>query len=202
MRTIPYTVPDKPIVLTMPIDWGMIIAGVSALFAGIATLAAIRALRETGRAETEIDGQWKERVEALSSRIVKEISELRHIVLSSPGRPRVASSNPLRLTAIGKIISKEIAAPAWVDRVSDTLLDQVQGKDAYEVQNFCLEYVESADLDSAAEQRAIHNAAGQPELGANDIRRVLAIELRDKLLREAGLEAPEGSHESSPNQGS
>ena len=84
----------------------------------------------------------------------------------------------------------------------DTLFDQVQGKDAYEVQNFCLEYVESADLDSVAEQRAIHKAAGQPGLGANDIRCVLAIVLRDKLLQEAGLEAPEAPHESTPNQGS
>ena len=110
-----------------------------------------------------------------------------------------ASSNPLRLTEIGKIISKEIAAPARVDRVSDTLLDQVKGKDAYEVQNFCLEYVESADRDSAAEQHAVHNAAGQLGLGAKDIRRVLAIELRDKLLREPGLEAPEGPNESYSN---
>ena len=202
MRTIPYTVPDKPIVVTMPIDWGMIIAGLSALFAGIAIFAAIRALRETGRAETEIDGQWKERVEVLSGRIVKEISELRQVVHSSPGHQMVTSSSPPRLTDLGKIVSKDIGVVAWVDRVSDTLLDQVQGKDAREVQDFCLEYVESADLDGAAEQRAIHYAAGQPGLGANDIRRVLAIELRDKLLREAGLEAPEGSYESSPNKGS
>ena len=67
MLTTPITVPDKPIMLTMAINWGMIIVGVSALFAGIATLAAVRALREAGRAESEIDGQWKERVDAIST---------------------------------------------------------------------------------------------------------------------------------------
>ena len=181
---------------------GVVIAGVSALFAGLATLVTYRMWRSSSRTQSEEEGKWKGRVDTLLERIGMdlerigtELAELRRIVFDRLDIPLVISQSPLRLTELGKTVSEEIASQAWVEKVADSLNEKVRGKDAYEIRAFCFKYVESIDQYSKEEQQVIRNTAYERGIKAKDLRQVLAIELRDKLLKNAGLEVPEESQE-------
>lgn len=174
---------------------GLVIAAVSALFVGLSTLVTYRIWRNSTRAKDEEDGKWKGRVDTLLEKIEKDLFDLRQIVFARLGIPLVISKSPLRLTEFGKSVSEEIGALSWIERVSNTLKEEVKGMDAYGIQDFCFEYVENTDQYNDEEQRAIRNSAYKRGIKAKDVRRVLAIELRDKLLENAGLEAPEESQE-------
>ncbi len=115
------------------------------------------------------------------------INQLRQIVFTRFNIPSVTSESPLRLSELGKTLSEEIDAEAWVERIADQLKVNVAGKDAYEIQSFCFDYVENTDQYSDQERRIIHKVAYQRGIMAEEIRRVLAIELRDKLLEHTGL---------------
>ncbi len=115
------------------------------------------------------------------------INQLRQIVFTRLNIPSVTSESPLRLSELGKTLSEEIDAGAWVERIADQLKVSVAGKDAYEIQSFCFDYVENTDQYSDQERRIIHKVAYQRGIMAEEIRRVLAIELRDKLLEHTGL---------------
>ncbi len=115
------------------------------------------------------------------------INQLRQIVFTRLNIPSVTSESPLRLSELGKTLSEEIDAEAWVERIADQLKVSVAGKDAYEIQSFCFDYVENTDQYSDQERRTMHKVAYQRGIMAEEIRRVLAIELRDKLLEHTGL---------------
>ncbi|MCY4673252.1 MAG: hypothetical protein OXD43_05725 [Bacteroidetes bacterium] len=162
----------------------------------VGTFIALRSLRGNTHKNIKEDGEWKGKVDTLLESIVKdlerigeELTELRKIVFSRFGNSVISSDSPLRLTAFGETISREITAQAWVERVADSLYEDIKGMDAYEIQVFCFEYVESTDEYSNEEQKAIRHAAYKRGIKTKDIRQVLAIELRDKLLKNAGLEA-------------
>ena len=62
---------------------------------------------------------------------------------------------------------------------------------AYEIQEFSFDYVENELTPSEDERKAMRRTAYEQGARMEQIRRVLAIELRDKLLERAGLEAPD-----------
>ena len=97
--------------------------------------------------------------------------------------------SPLRLNDLGKAVSKEIAARTWADRLIPTVAKRLEGNEAFEIQDFCFLYV--TDLEySEEEARAIKKSAYDNAISVEQVRRVLAIELRDKLLAIADLDAP------------
>ena len=49
--------------------------------------------------------------------------------------------SPIRLTDLGKVISKELDAPTWAGRLAIIVEDRVKGKEAYDIQEYCFEYV-------------------------------------------------------------
>ncbi len=179
----------------------VIIASVSsAVFVGVSALATYRMWRINSRSQSEEDWKWKGRVDTLLERIGgdlerigKELAELRQIVFTRFGIPLVFSKNPLQLTEHGKTVSEEITARAWVERVAGALNEEVEGKDAYEIQDFCFKYVENTDQYNDEERQAIRDTAYKRGIKAEDVLQVLAIELRDKLLKYTGLETPGGN---------
>lgn len=150
---------------------------------------------ETERPRTQDDAEWKGGVNSLLERIREDLDELRRIVFAKFGIPLVSSQSPLQLTKLGKTVSQEIGARKWVERVADGLSSQTEASDAYEIQTFCFEYVERLDQYLDEERRAIRQTAFQRGLKAKEVRRVLAIELRDELLERAGLDAPKAPDE-------
>ncbi|MCY3599851.1 MAG: hypothetical protein OXN85_07760 [Gemmatimonadetes bacterium] len=103
--------------------------------------------------------------------------------------PVSAGQSPVRLTDLGKRISQELDASAWAGRLAVPLEKHLAGKDAYEIQVFCFDHVEQVEY-SDEEQKTIRRSAYNHGIDTWEVRRVLAIELRDKLLAIAGLVAP------------
>ena len=194
----------------------------AAVFAGLSVLVAFFMWRSGTRAQTKEDGRWEGEVksslntfdkklntfdknlnafdknlnkfEKRLSRVEDQIAGLYNYLLTIFGPKVIKSESPIVLSELGESISEEIAAQVWADKVSKTLVEEVKGKDSYEIQIFCFQYVEETAEYSDEEQRAIHDSAYKLGIKASDVRRVLAVELRDKLLEHVSLEAPEEAH--------
>ena len=201
----------------------IVIAGISTLFAGLAILFSFLMWRRTSRVNREEEIEWKVRVdtrlEAVGKRLetmgreignngrrletvdrrlernANELNQLRQIVFAHLGVPVIITDSPLRLLEFGKSVSEDIAASEWAEKLAGTLKETVEGKDAYEIQTFCFEYLKNPDQYSNEERKTIHNAAYKRGIMAEEVRRVLAIELRDRLLKNAGLEVQKESQE-------
>ncbi len=100
------------------------------------------------------------------------------------------SHSPIRLNALGTKVSAEIGAKDWAGRVADGLRDRIQEMDAYEIQEFCFAYVEAVEY-SDAERRANRKSADENGIATHEVRRVMALELRDRLLALSSLDPPE-----------
>ena len=175
----------------------LIVAILALVTVAVGVFVSHRSWRASTHKNIKDDGEWKGRVDTLLKkigedleRIGKELADLRGIVFSRFGSPMVISKSPLRLSELGKTVSEKITAQAWVEKVEDALNEEVKGKDAYEIQDFCFKYVKNTDQYNDKEREAIRHTAYKLGVKAEDVLEVLAIELRDKLLKNAGLGAP------------
>lgn len=183
-------------------DWNIVMGITSiaaALFAGLAVLVTYLMWRSGTQAQAKKEGIWEGEVKSFLKTFDKRLSDLEkqvaHLVRFLAGvfgREVIRAESPLRRTNFGESISEEIAAREWVNKVSESLIDKIEGKDAYEIQVFCFEYAGDIDNYSDDEQREIRDSAYKRGIKASDIRRVITIELQDELLKSAGLEAPAG----------
>ena len=136
--------------------------------------------------------KWRGAVDADRSTFKKFMDEVRDDIKKILGRlpPAVVEGHsPLRLNDLGKIVSEEIDARAWADRIVPTVSNKLENHEAFEIQDFCFVYVTQMEY-SEQENRAIRKSAYENAISVEQVQRVLAIELRDKLLAIEGLEAP------------
>lgn len=139
-------------------------------------------------------GEWKGKVDSERRSFKEFMQEVRNdikTILSRLPAPEATGASPLRLTAFGKELSDGISGVQWAARIADAVADQVVGMEAYEIQEFSFAYVKNDLNPSEAEQRAIRRTAYEQSARIEQIHRVLAIELRDKLLARASLKAPD-----------
>ena len=162
---------------------GVIVAGLGVIVAGLA-------LRANTRKTVGDDGKWRGRVDTLLEQIGKDLTELRQIVFARFGVPVVVPKSPLKLTEFGKTISGEVDAPGWVERVAPDVEDRIAEKDPYEIQEFCFGYAAESERYREEERRAIRRTAFRRGLEVSEIERVLAIELRDRILKMTDQEPP------------
>ncbi len=121
----------------------------------------------------------KDRSEILG--LIKEIREdIKNIFLRLPPAP-VAGSSPLRLTDFGNQISSSIKAEEWANELAPTLLDDVQGKQPFEVDEFCQDYVQQKLSDLW--QGKVAGCAYEFGIDKDGVLAVLRVVLRDELLR-------------------
>ena len=141
---------------------------------------------KVGQLETDAD---KER-----TRIRQILDEIRgdiKAIFRRLGRAEALGTSPLRLTDYGRELLSGIGGEPWAVQLATELRDQVEGMEAYEIQEFAFAFVQN-DLKPSEEQRAaMRRTAYEKAAQMEQIQRVLAIELRDRLLGYAGLEAPE-----------
>ena len=187
--------------MAMTMNWtaaGVVVALITGLagmvFAGLAH-------RANARSSVRQDGEWKGKVDAdrrnfkeFMTEVRRDIRELRGDVKKIFDRLATPSSiitrrSPLRLTELGEAISKEIGGKALASRIATNLGSWATDKDAYAIQEYSFEYVEEFQY-SDEERKTIRKSAYDNGLDVSVIRRVLAIELRDKLLKITDLEAP------------
>ena len=103
-----------------------------------------------------------------------------------------SAESPIKLTDLGRTISQELGAADWAQEQVDDLIDQVQGKQPYEIQVFCFEYVTTGKgfMDSRDRSQQVNNSAYSHGLDAGQVLRVVGIELRDALLKRLGIDVP------------
>lgn len=131
---------------------------------------------------------FKEFMREIKDKIDKIFSRLPPVVATG--------QSPIRLTDLGKAISKELDASAWANRIADTVQDRVKGKEAYDIQHFSFEYVDNDDKYTDKERSMIRRIAYENGVSEEQVRRVLGIELRDKLLAKMSMDTPrDNEHE-------
>ena len=164
-------------------------------------IGAITALVIIGRVVFQI-GQWKGNVDtnrrdfkSFMDEIRTELSRIHSRIddifgkLGGPATLNTAS--PITLTDLGRSISETLGASAWAANRAETLIERVIEAPAYDIQVFTFEYVEGEFTPDAAMEATIKQCAYENGLRRKQVLDVLAIELRDQLLRLRQLDPPE-----------
>jgi hypothetical protein len=114
--------------------------------------------------------------------LAKEIRDKLDKILERLAAPTSTAGSPLRLTEFGEKISRELQVREWARNEATGLLDEVQGREPYEVQDFCMEHVQ-AQFDLGDEFH-VRVRAGAYENGTTvkSVQDVFVIELREALL--------------------
>jgi len=119
-----------------------------------------------------------------------EIREDTKKLLRRSGSAAVTSDSPLRLTELGDAIATELDETSWAQQAAACIRDGAGGKRPYEIQELCLEYLDSEEFRPSDEFTvAIRTCAYDHGLDEDQVRFVLAIVLRDELLATATVHA-------------
>lgn len=162
-------------------------AGISALAVFSVYVLTRRDRKSEARleAKSEMD-RWVGKVDATLDHIKSDISKIQEAVqkiflklekVDDSGSPRV-------LTDLGKKVSREIDAVQWAERLcrSGQLRKEVEGKTDYQLQEFCFDFVHKRLNPDDNERTKLESCAYENGLEVSSVRRVLGIELRDKLM--------------------
>lgn len=130
-------------------------------------------------------GRVGTRLTALEKTLSEGLNELREDVkkiLHWQASKTIDSGSPLRLTDIGKHASDVLDLPSVADDLLPMLTESAKGRDAYDIQQLCFDYVRdeykpSPEFDARIKQHAFDNG-----LDRDEVLDVLAIALRDKLI--------------------
>ena len=99
-----------------------------------------------------------------------------------PPRP-VTGGSPLTLTDLGRKISERLGAGKLADSLVPLLREQADGKDPYEIQELCFDYVRNTYTPPPHVEALIRMCAFDNALKREQVLDVLAVELRDRFLR-------------------
>ena len=140
-------------------------------------------------------GKWVGGINAFKSGAIGLLNDIRNDVRTLLDRVpavHIARGSPLRLTELGKSVSRALDAPAWMASLATELADRVgESSSPYDIQEFCLAYMRD-EFDTTAEQmERIKQCAYDSGLETQHVLEILAIELRDKLLAQPEASAAE-----------
>ena len=116
------------------------------------------------------------------------INKLYEILAGQTGKT-LLSHSPLGLNELGKKVSEMIHAKDWANDNAIELASCVEGKTPYQVQEFCVHYALHEYEPDDGYRGILEDCAIENSIMSPDIRYVLAIRLRDRLL-ELKQEAP------------
>lgn len=140
-----------------------------------------------GKVDADRDS-FKEFMVEIRATIEKIHGDIKNIFIRL-GPAEAAGVSPLQLTHYGRELLTGIDGASWAVQLAGELKKRIEGLDAYQIRGFCFKYVET-ELQPSDEQRtAMRRTAYQKAARMEQVHRVLAIELRDRLLDSAGLEA-------------
>ena len=135
-------------------------------------------------------GIWVGRVNEGRGEVKKFMEEIRDdikkIFRALPGST-VTSASPLRLTDLGETISERLNASQWANHLVQELRPQIEGRNQYQIQEFCQGYVTNQRFEDDQEfLTLIQVCAFDHGLTESQVRDVLMVELRDALLESTG----------------
>ena len=114
---------------------------------------------------------------------MKEIREKIDSILDRlPPRRIFAQASPLQLTKFGKDISACADGRNLGEELANKLVQQVGGKEAYEIQEFSEKYMKETFDPTPDQFTRFGKCAYEHGIKYEQVLEVIAIELRDKLL--------------------
>ena len=132
-----------------------------------------------------VTGRWVGGVNEHRNSVKDILAEIREDIKNILKRlppSTVASESPLRLTDFGQDISEQLDAGTWAQRTAAELRNEVEGKQDFEVQEFCFTYVGEQFKPDDEQGRKVGRIAYENGIDREQVLNVLAIELRDALL--------------------
>ena len=96
--------------------------------------------------------------------------------------PVVAGSSPLRLTDFGQEIADNFGAVEWARGLAPKLVDEVRGKEPFEIDARCGEYVND-NWSTAFWRPKVQKCSYEMGTGVNSVLNVLKVVLRDELFK-------------------
>ena len=129
-------------------------------------------------------GTWYNSVNSDSRDFKEFMAEMRaaldKIYLRLPRSPLTPGS-PLKLTDYGEKISGSVDAKAWAKAEARKLINEVEGKEAFEVQSLAFSYAK--EFEPATDfLRKMAICAFENGTDVASVREVMGVELRDSLL--------------------
>ena len=114
-------------------------------------------------------------------------SDIKQILIRLPVKPVESISSPIGLTNYGKELSEQIKALEIVEMQVDRVKDAVKGFNAYQIQEHCFAFCKNELMSELEENQVdrynqIHEVAYKEGLDLEKLTRVIALELRDKIL--------------------
>ncbi len=157
--------------------------------------AIVTLWKALGKRTDHVETRLEERLQRTEERTTGRLERMEHRLLSAirsvlPVGDVVASRSPIALTPLGKNVANDMEADTWAENLASQLATDA-GTRNFEIQEFAFEYVERKDTFRSAKRDRIREVAYNHGLQTYAVRRVLAIKLRDQLLKLAGLQPPE-----------
>ena len=106
-------------------------------------------------------------------------NDIKKIFLSLPP-PVVKSSSPVTLTELGEKIATSFGAADWAKELAPTIANRIVGMAAFEIDEFCQEYVHVKVDDTHKTQ--VTRVAYEFGIDRQKVLNVLRVVLRDELI--------------------
>ena len=119
---------------------------------------------------------------------IKEIrSDIKKILGRLP-QVTVSGASPIRLTDIGEAISEKLKIKDWAKEIALLVADQIEGKQPFEIQEFCFSYIENNFKPTDSQDNQLREVACSYSIDREQILQIFVVELRNQLLENAALE--------------
>ena len=174
-------------------SWVVIFGVVITVVTSVVSLIAwVRnAGKSSARLESEMkalgkgQGELRDDINGLTRRIDSILETLIGATLF--GRPVKTSSSesPLALTELGKKVSKRLDVPSLVAGHASKLRKQADGQVDYDIQALSLDFINNKFRPTKDVERKLKQCAFDDGISLFEVHIVLAIELRDQLMKQA-----------------
>lgn len=114
------------------------------------------------------------------------------VLLILARRETIRNTSPLTLTEVGQAISTELGAQVWAEEAAAGLKGRFVDPTPYQIQEFCFNYVTGPDVNFLEQLTfEMQNSAYRHGVSLQGVYNVLAIKLRDEILKMHHLDPPE-----------
>ena len=128
--------------------------------------------------------RWTGSVDSTLSDLTENVREIRADIkrlFSALPPPPVVGSSPLRLTEFGEEIAASMNAKEWASGLKPELWPEAAGKEPFEVDEFCRDYVQKKLPEEW--RRKIAKCAYEFGIDRDGVEKVLTVVLREELLQ-------------------
>ena len=167
--------------------WISAVAG--SLIAVTAVFSLARLIYRARLEEAEWKGRTDESVTSLKTTL-RNIEDYLHKLFERGLREVLTDRSPVQLNDLGEAVSEHLGAKDWAQQEAARLQPRFEGQEPFEIYEGVRQYVEDDDRFSSEFQRKMRRTAYEKSVEIIQIRAVLAVELRDALLKGLAEQSP------------